>query len=131
MKRIIVALLALCLMMCGLPFGSSAYSHKFSYDNGIEVVIDCEGIDYDKMQFIADSLAGVNNVQDEGVSSYGLLCIFGHDIKYGTSQVTYHNASTTEPKCKIVAYNVESCQREGCTYFEKTEQSTTWLADCH
>lgn len=131
MKRIIVALLALCLMICGLPFGSSAYSNRFYYDNGIEVVIDCEGIDYDKMKFIADSLAGVNNVQYENESTYGLACIFGHDVKTTYPKVTHHNVSTTQPKCKYVIYKVESCQREGCTYFEKTEQSVTWLSDCH
>lgn len=131
MKRIISILSAVCLLMCGFVFSSSAAdtgAYTFIYDDR-EITVESTDLSYEEMKAVADAVAGVE--QESEVSTCGILCIFGHKISTSTVTETIHNAYTTTPKCIRNIYDVESCTRSNCDYIVKTLIDSTRIASCH
>ncbi len=130
-KRRLVGLIAACTILGGATVSGSALdmsNNVFTYGD-TEIVIENTDIADDKMQYIADYIAG--EVNDDGVSTCGILCIFGHDIETTQATQTTHNKYTTSPKCERSTYRVESCQRSSCDYIKKELIKTTRISACH
>ncbi|MBR6916800.1 MAG: hypothetical protein IKN38_01320 [Clostridia bacterium] len=122
LKIISVTLVLLAISFC-VPFGSFAEGEPvtFYYNNGqVEVTFeDPTDISYEKMQFIADKLAGVG-LQSPGGDSIMLNpeCAAGnHLIDHKTVSRVAHNVYTTSPKCVRNTYYVTYCKRSNCDYY--------------
>lgn len=60
----------------------------------------------------------------------GLLCLFGHSIQQDSITQTYHNVSSTSPRCKEIHKKIEYCSRSDCNY-SKVLSETTYDEYCH
>lgn len=131
MKKYISFVMAMCLLICGVSLESSAASlesNLFTYGD-TEITVEGADLSYEQMQKIADHIAGAENGSE--VSTYGILCIFGHKLTTSTVIKITHNAYTTTPKCIKYLYDVQSCTRSSCDYVDETLISSHRTATCH
>ena len=99
-KRILSGFVAIC-MLVSLGSVSNAVGEK-------EIVLHGD-FDAQKAQSIADKMNG------EMISeTYSLLCIFGHNLAYGTGIEIFHRYYPTAPRCLERIYKIEYCTR--CNY---------------
>ena len=133
MKRTISCLLVLSFMFTVCGISSSAQANNVFYYDNCEIVVENTDLSYEKMMMIADNIAGVNTekTMESESSTYNLLCIFGH--KKVVSEVTEvrHNVYDTTPKCVQNIYDITTCERENCDYFESEVISSMRTAACH
>lgn len=135
MKKTISYIMALCLLLSGTAIGSSATEvngNTFYYGDNKEIVIESEDISQEKMQFIADFIAGDNEVTTENeIATCGILCIFGHNLATSSATETSHNAYSSSPKCLVNTYSVEYCTRSSCDYISKELVKSYRTSACH
>ena len=132
MKRTILIILVVCLTICGLPFSSNAESGNKFYLDGKDITIinDGNSLSNEKIETIAAVLAR-GSTENDNVSTYSLLCVFGHKIEYSKALVIDHNYYSTSPYCRESEYEVETCARESCSYMKNTLVVQYRTADCH
>ena len=133
MKKIIVVSLAICLLICGLPFSSNAevVDSFVNEDCEVFIVYDGDRLSDTKLESIKEYVLSDNMDFSSDFVSYSILCIFGHDIKYSKAYVIDHNYYTTSPFCRETIYEVETCSRESCSYMSKTMIDQSRVSDCH
>ena len=142
MKRII----SIVLIVSTILVGVSAFVYAddltnqtimvFYYPDKEITVENPNGLDYETMKFIADSIAYGDSPQLENPSHVALpaniLCtLFGHDLTTSYVSEVTHNVYTTSPKCVKKTYEVVTCTRSSCDYFEKTLISSKRISTCH
>ena len=108
----------------------------FYYPDKEITVENDDGLDYETMQFIADSIAygdlpHLENPSHVAMPANILCTLFGHDLTTSTVSEVTHNVYTTSPKCVRKIYDVTTCTRSGCDYFEKTLISSKRISSCH
>lgn len=130
MKKILGLVLVLSLTLCGLPFSSnSAVVEAFEFNNKtVEVIYAGDGLSHEKIEAIANFLA---DDSAENISTYGILCAFGHKLEYSDAVVIDHEYYAVSPLCRQTIYEVEVCTRESCSYINKTILDRTRISDCH
>ena len=135
MKKAISLIMSLCLVLSAVTVGSlasDAPTNIFYYENNKEIQIYDDGIELDKMQYIADYIAGANeNDVNSETTPYGILCIFGHSLKTTYATETTHNVYSTSPKCVENTYKVEYCTRSSCDYISKELVDSYRTSACH
>ena len=132
MKKFISMILALCLMVCVFSVVSSAddVSDNVFHYMGKDIVVEGEGLSATEMQRIADYIA-YGDTNDDGISTHGILCIFGHNLETTYALETTHNAYGTSPKCLVKRYKVERCTRSSCDYINKELVNSYRTSECH
>lgn len=134
MNRTISCLLVLSFMLaiCGASSSAQTNNNIFHYDN-CDVIVENSDLSYEKKMMIADNIAGTNTEKpmESDSSTYNLLCVFGH--KKVVSEVTEvrHNVYNTTPKCVQNIYDITTCERENCDFFESEVISSIRTAACH
>jgi hypothetical protein len=142
MKRIIgLVLIISTLLVCSSSFIyaddlTDLHSMVFYYPGKEIIVENSDGLDYETMQFIADSIAYAGFPQLVNPSHAALpaniLCtLFGHNLTTSTVIEVTHNVYTTSPKCVQKTYDVTTCTRSSCDYFEKVLVSSKRISSCH
>ena len=126
----IIIVLVLCVTF-SLSFTASAISEsEFFYpEKSISVVFDTASVlSAEQKQFIADKIVLGESIVDDGVSTYALCWLTGHDIVNELVTVVEHKVSTTIPRCKDNLYDVETCSK--CDYLEYTLISSNMIFCC-
>lgn len=135
MKKFVSLLAAVCLTVTGATIGGSAAdlnSNVFCYGHEKEVIIADTDISRDKMQLIADYVADeLHNTSDDGISTCGIACLFGHNLKVTHATETHHNEYSTSPKCRVNEYTVTYCTRSSCDYIDKELTDSYRTGMCH
>ena len=108
----------------------------FYYPDKEITVENPDGLDYETMKYIADSIAYGEQVQLENPSHIAMpaniLCtLFGHNLTTSYVSEVTHNVYTTSPKCVKKTYEVIPCTRSSCDYFEKNLISSARISSCH
>ena len=134
MKKLISVIAALWLLLSATAVNNSAVdlnTHTFYYGNNKEITVECENISREKMQLIADRIADIDSEMNDGISTCGISCIFGHDLSVGSATETEHNAYSSSPKCLIKKYKLTYCVRSSCDYVKKELVSSSKTSRCH
>lgn len=132
MKKVITIIMSFCLTVCGISIGSSAADKQdnvFYYDNDTEIVVEGNDLSYEEMQAIADYVA--TDSVDDGISTRGIACIFGHKLTTSYATETQHNAYSSSPKCLVRKYKVQTCSRSSCDYINKELVDSYRTSSCH
>lgn len=132
MKSVVMKAISFILVTCMLlpvsVFASEAEtsnSYTFVYDERT-IEIDAAGITYEQAKLIADGIAYGNSE----ASTYGIFCIFGHDIATTYAKETTHKEYADSPRCVRRTYRVDYCTRSSCSYSEATLTSIVRLPCC-
>jgi hypothetical protein len=135
MKKMVPLILIICMMFSINVFADSAADEQtpvFYYENK-EIVLENNDLNQAELQRIADFVAvgDAVHITHEGVTTYGLACLFGHNLTTSKATETTHNAYATSPKCLLQKYEVTTCTRSSCDYMEKTLISSERTNECH
>ena len=124
----------LAIIFCiafSLSFSANAISEtEFYYqDEDVTVTFDVESsLSDDQKQFIADKIVAGEPIVYDGISTYSLCWLTGHDIITEVVFAVEHKVSPTVPRCKKNTYSVESCEK--CDYMEYSLASSAWILCC-
>jgi len=88
--KIICLLLVLSMLFTITSFGAyttdmTSEVYTFEYEDRT-IEIDAEGLTYEQAQIIADKMI----YGEDGASTYGILCIFGHKLDMTVAAETTH-----------------------------------------
>lgn len=131
MNKIKIALVFIFCMALSFSFSANTIAEsEYNYlVEDITVIFDTESVlSADQKQFIADKIVSGEPIVDDGVSTYSLCWLTGHDI---ISEIVYaveHKVSATNPRCKKDTYNVESCTK--CDHMDYELISSMMILCC-
>ena len=126
--------MVLSIICCiGLSFSFSANtiveSEIYYQEEDITVIFDVGSVlSAEQKQFIADKIVTGEDIVADGVSTYALCWLTGHDIVNEVVSVIEHKVSETNPRCKKDTYDVASCTK--CDHLEYTLISSTMTLCC-
>jgi len=70
-----------------------------------------------------------SGIIDNNLSTYSLLCtLFGHNTEENVVTATEHKVRSSEPRCDMTTYRVETCSR--CDYENISVISETYVYCC-
>ena len=116
----IILAFALCIAF-SVSFSAHAVpSSEVLYENEEVSVIfeEDSALSVDKKQFIASKLIYGDSYIDNGISSYSLCWLTGHDLVSEVVSVIEHKVRTAAPRCDRKTYEVETCTK--CDYMKET-----------
>ena len=132
MKSVVIKVISFMLVICML-FPVNVFASNTETENSYVFVygertieIEATNISYEQAKLIADGIVYGNN----GASTYGIFCIFGHDIATTHAQEITHKEYAAAPRCVRRLYEVNYCTRSSCSYSEATLLSTIRLNCC-
>lgn len=131
MKTTKIILAIICCIAFSLSFSANAISEtEFYYqDEDVTVTFDVESsLSADQKQFIADKIVAGDPLVYDGISTYSLCWLTGHDIITEAVFAVEHKVSETNPRCKKDTYSVESCTK--CDHMEYELVSTMMILCC-
>lgn len=99
--------------------------YTFVYEDRT-IEIDSTDLTYEQAKMIADRIV----YGDSEVSTYGILCLFGHDIATTHAQEITHKEYAAAPRCVRRLYKVDYCTRSSCSHSEATLLSTIRIPCC-
>ena len=130
MKIAKIMLAIICCIAFSLSFSANTIiESEFHYqEEGITVIFDSDSaLSFEQKKFIADKIVLGETIED-GLSTYSLCWLTGHDIIEEMISVVEHKVNVTAPRCKQETYIVESCEK--CDHMEYRLISTTWILCC-
>ena len=82
----------------------------------------------EQKQFISYKIVSGEPIGNDGVSTYSLCWLTGHDIINEMVTVIEHKVRVSNPRCDKNSYNVESCNK--CDYMEYELISEVYYPCC-
>lgn len=119
MKKLKIMLAIVLCMVFSIPFSANTMVESVFYyqEEDITVVFDSESIlSSEQKQFVADKIVSGESIVAEGISTYSLCWLTGHDIISEAVFAVEHKVRLDSPRCNKKTYNVESCTK--CDYME-------------
>jgi len=131
MKITKIVLAIICCIALSLSFSANTIvESEFYYpEKDITVIFDTESVfSAEQKQFVADKIVSGASLIDDGVSTYALCWLTGHDIVEEEVSVVTHNVYTSAPRCVREIYLVETCSK--CDHLEYTLINTSPIFCC-
>ena len=129
--RVIYGIILLSIFLMLSISASNTQQLVFEYGHPEATVIfdDTSFFSEQKKQEIADSLIGMQLVDDEHLSQENIICsLFGHNLSTSAVSVITHRVSIWNPRCRLDIYDVTGCSR--CNYTEEVLVSSGRIL-CH
>ena len=121
MKKRILFVLAVTIVGAFLLMSATATAGSgVSLD---DVSFSYEGMSTERAERIVSAMFGVSD--DDYISERSILCIFGHNLSFGTMITIHHRLYAAAPRCRETVSFIEYCTRNSCNYFRVTGESTT------
>ena len=131
MKTTKALLAVICCIAFSLSFSANEIVESEIYypEEDITVVFnENSALSSEQKQFISDKIVSGESIIDDGVSTYALCWLTGHDIVSESVSVVEHKVSDTDPRCRRDTYIVETCTN--CDYLEYSLVSSSRILCC-
>lgn len=131
MKITKTILAIICCIAFSFSFSANAIVESEFYcpEKDITVIFDTESVlSTEQKQFVADKIVSGEPLIDDGVSTYALCWLTGHDIISESVTVVEHKVRAEVPRCLRNIYTVESCSK--CDHMEYTLIASNYIYCC-
>ena len=131
MKKLKIMIAIVLCIIFSIPFSANTIvASEFYYqEEDITVTFEVESVfSEEQKQFIADKIISGEPFVDDGISTYSLCWLTGHDIVSEAVFAIEHKVRTDVPRCDKKTYRVDSCSK--CDYLEYELVSEIYYACC-
>ena len=129
--KVIIGTILLCICMVISIYASSSEQYVFEYIKPELTVVFNRDTQFteSKMQYIADSFAGIHICDNSIDSKNNIICsLLGHNLSTGQVNVITHRVTIWNPRCRLDVYDVTGCSR--CDYTEQVLVTSRHIS-CH
>jgi hypothetical protein len=71
-----------------------------------------------------------HDTQYDVIEPHSILCIFGHNLNFGSIRTVRHRIYATNPRCTEEVASIEYCVRNNCHFFNVRSQITRRITCC-
>lgn len=129
MKRIISLIMAVVSLVCAMSISVDAEEMNEGTVtvtvNETVFIFEADTTEEFRERFIANYFNG----EDDGATTYGLMCtLFGHKIETTSVTAVIHKVLSISPRCRREIYDVDNCTR--CDYTNSTLIASSYIVCC-